>query len=923
MKILKTLCAIALIAMYAFYCNAVPAKRGIMAYTQPDGTVVNVTLHGDEFFHYYQTAEGAPLVTDTDGALYFAALEGSTVKRGGLARNGVAIIEDAARVIEVLRSNALKAPGRRAVAQEGMGRFETTFPNKGKLKALVILVQYSDVKFTTPDPARYFSDMLNKDGFNELGATGSAREYFLASSSGQFDLQSDVYGPVTLPYNQHYYGGNNMMGSDENPEDMVVHAIELLKDEVDFSQYDCDKDGILDNVFVFYAGKGEASGGSGNTVWPHAWELSQAGKSFTVDGVLVDHYACTCELQGGQADGVGTFIHEFSHIMGLPDLYNTASSSANYTPGEWSVMDYGPYNNNSRTPPLYSAYERNAMGWLDVQHVTEACSVSLGNLGDSNRAVMISTSRPKEFFLFENRQQTGWDTYLPGHGMLIWHVDFDQEIWRYNSVNNDQDHQYVDLVEANGAGQSKEGVSWPGIHGKTAFTSKTFPAFLDWNNKDPELPLTDIVEVNGKIYFDVDGGDFELAQPSDVSVSEVTPISLRLNWGAVERAKGYVVSAYKTGNSGKEYVWGYKESKIAAPANSVTIGGLEAETEYTFEISAFTGTRMSQISSTQAKTSVMTFEYCTPEILPAEDVADNAFTACWKAVDGASHYLLTVEGSYEVKPKTETCNFGSLIFRVPGGWDYSLRTSKYTDPNYCGKAVPSAKLDKDGASMTSPVFDHDVLGCSFWTRLSANRPESAVKVEGYIDGSWNLIKTVDNLPTRGTVHQIDGIPEGVRSLRFTYLQSGGASLALDDIEIEIGGVSRSILDVYNDLNVGNTTAYRVENLPADETGFYYRVMAVSEAGQRSLVSAEQYVGRGSSSINSIDTDYAGGRVELFFGNAICHGTPGDKVELYAVDGRLLVSTIIGPEGLTALSLPCQGLFIIRIKGTTFKVLNKI
>lgn len=918
MKFLKQI-ILAAAVIAALDGGAVPAKKGIRVYSQPDGSTVDVILHGDEFFHYYLTAEGAPLVEDTDGGLYFATLDGNSVKRGLLARNGYGAATDASKVIEAMRSKAVKSPRHRAVAQEGMGRFETTFPNKGNLKALVILVQYSDVKFTTPEPCRYFSDMLNKDGFNELGATGSAREYFLASSFGQFDLQSDVYGPVTLPNTQRYYGGNNMMGSDENPEDMVVHAIELLKDEVDFSQYDCDQDGILDNVFVFYAGKGEASGGSSNTVWPHAWNLAQAGKSFTVDGVLVDHYACTCELQGGQADGVGTFIHEFSHIMGLPDLYNTSSSNANYTPGEWSVMDYGPYNNNSRTPPLYSAYERNAMGWLDVQHVTEACSVSLENLGKSNKAVMISTSRSKEFFLFENRQQTGWDTYLPGHGMLIWHVDFDPEIWRYNSVNNDRDHQYVDLVEANGSEQSREGASWPGIHGKNSFTSKTNPAFLDWNKKDPELPLTDIVEENGKIYFDVDGGDFELARPSDVRITELTPISLCLKWNGVERAKGYIVSAYKTDGNIKEYVWGYKESKIPATSSSVIINGLESETEYTIEINAVTGTRVSQMVSVHATTPKMTFVYSTPGILPAKDVTENAFTACWQPVNDADHYLLYVEGAYEVKPKTEICNFGSLIFRVPNGWAYSLKTSKYTDPNYCGKAVPAAKFDKDGATITSPMFDHDVLSCTFWVRLLKNRPECAIKVEGYCNDTWKLIQCIDNLPTRGTVIEVEDIPAGVRSLRFTYLQSDEAALAMDDIEIEIGGVSRSILEAYNGLNVGNTDSYRVENLPVDESGFYYRIVAVSDAGEKSLMSAEQYVQRGTASLSTVSSDLDEYNVEVVGSDVICHGISGNKVEAYGIDGSRLVSTAIGANGIVMFNILRRGVFLIRISDVTFKI----
>lgn len=918
-----------LCSILAFGAYAVPAKRGTHTYLQPDGTTVEVKLTGDEFFHYYLTADNLPLVEDSDGGLYFAEIENDAlIKTRHLACdkadrtpeiNRLVARTDYDDAIRILQSKAKKMASRRALPQQGIGRFETTFPNKGKLKALVILVEYSDLKFKLENPHQYFTDMLNLDGFGEYGATGCARQYFLDASNGQFDLTSDVYGPVTLPRNRAYYGANDMMGSDNNPEDMVVHAIEILKDEVDFSQYDCDKDGILDNVFVFYAGTGEASGGPAQSVWPHAWNLTQAGKSFTVDGVLVDHYACTCEWQSDTPDGIGTFCHEFSHIMGLPDLYNTSGSNANYTPGAWSVMDYGPYNNNSRTPPTYSAYERNAMGWLDVNLVTEGTSVSLGDIKDTNNAVMIATAKSKEFFLFENRQQTSWDTYLPHHGMLIWHIDYDADVWRYNSVNNEKSHQYVDLIEANGVGESSNGASWPGLHGKTSFTAKTTPAFLDWNNNDLGLPVTDIVEENGKIYFDVDGGDFELPVPTGLNVTELTPISLRLNWEKVERAKGYTISAYYDNGMTKEYVPGFKAAKYDAATTTAVINGLNAEREYSVEITAFSGTKTSSPLSISVTTPVMTFPYITPQVLPAENVTDNSFIARWEPVDGANHYLLTIEGAYEVKPKTEVCNFGSLIFRVPAGWDYSLRTTRYTDPNWCGKATPSAKMDKDGATLTSPVFDHDILSCSLWIRLSANKPQCVLNVEGLVENKWQLIQAIDNIPARGTTITIENIPSGTRQLRFTYLQFGGAALALDDIEIEIGGTSRKILDAYNKLNVGLRESYLIENLPADETGFYYKVIAVSPTNERSQCSAEQYVERGSSSVAELKADTGHYFVKNNGNGIVCYGSSGDKVDIFTIDGRCVLSSVILIDGQVSLFIPIKGCYIVRISNKSFKV----
>lgn len=921
---------VTILAALALQTYAVPAKRGTQIYTQPDGSTVEVKLHGDEFFHYYLTADNLPLIEDSDGSLFFAKIEnGNLSKMPYLACDASDRSAELTRqvsglnyrqVVSLLRKRAMNSNRRRSIPQQGMGRFETTFPSKGELKALVLLVEYSDVKFTLDNPKQYFTDMLNLDDFSEYGATGCARQYFLDASNGQFDLHSDVYGPVTLPRSRAYYGSNDMMGNDSNPEDMVIHAIEILKNEVDFSQYDCDKDGILDNVFVFYAGTGEASGGPAQSVWPHAWNLAQAGKSFTVDGVVVDHYACTCEWQGETPDGIGTFCHEFSHIMGLPDLYNTAGDNANYTPGEWSVMDYGPYNNNSRTPPTYSAYERNAMGWLDVDLVTEGTSVTLDDIKSTNRAVMIATTKPKEFFLFENRQQTSWDTYLPHHGMLIWHVDYNDEVWRYNSVNNDRDHQYVDLIEANGVGESAKGAAWPGIHEKTSFTAGTVPAFLDWSKKDLGLPITEIAEENGKIYFDVDGGDFELAAPSEVTISDLTPISLKLSWNAVERAKGYTVSVSFDNGIATEFVPGFKTAKYEAPITSTVISGLDAETEYTIEIIAFSGTRTSSSTMASAKTPVMTFPYMTPKVLPAESITENSFVARWEPVNGADHYLLSVEGAFEVKPTTEMCNFGSLIFRVPAGWEYSLKTSRYTDPNWCGKAAPSAKMDQDGATLTTPYFEHDILSCSIWTKLSNNKPECSLAIDGLVDGKWQRIESFDNISTFGTNSSIEAIPDGTRQLRFTYLQSGKTALALDDIEIEIGGVSRKILESYNELNVGNEVSFLVENLPADKTGFYYKVTAVSSSDERTLPSLEQYVEHSMSAVDVITSDLTERSVSSDSnGNVYCYGQNGDKVEIYTIDGKKILSSTIENENSLMLPIHKNGFFIVRIGNSPFKI----
>lgn len=504
--------------------TALPASgvraRGIpRTVTQPDGTALEIRLAGDENNHFHLTTDNCPVVF-VDGTWYFAAID----SRGIPVSTWVPAAPPEARN---LRQRHVARPvsaddfsaGRqdgssrvRRVPQSGMGLSSTKFPSHGDIRGLVILVEYRDVAFSTPDPGRYFDDMLNLDGFDTSGGTGCAAEYFRSNSSGVFRPVFDVYGPVKLENNRVYYGGNDMWGNDRAPEEMVIESVKALDSTVDFSQYDMDGDGTVDNVFVFFAGGGESCDAGDDTVWPHSWTLSGAGKSLTVDGVHVNRYACTHEWEWDEERpaGVGTFIHEFSHVMGLPDLYDT-NGILDCTPQDWSVMDYGPYNNGGHTPPNYSAYERNALGWIDLEVLDSPRTVTLPELSSTNQACIINTARETEFFLVENRQQTGWDTYLPGHGMLVWHIDYEPKVFNSNTVNDLRSHQYVQLERANDNFKSvslkdQAGWPWPGTEGVTAFRDDTSPAMLAWDGTPTGVPLENIDEKNGFVTFDVMGG---------------------------------------------------------------------------------------------------------------------------------------------------------------------------------------------------------------------------------------------------------------------------------------------------------------------------------------------------------------------------------------------------------------------------------
>ena len=448
MKKLLTFAAATLVGVLAV--NAVPAKRVYRTYTQPDGTTVTAMKVGDEFGHYYVAQDGRAMLRDAAGTLRVAD------------DNAIKMVRQRA---DKRRENRMSMS---AKAQDtgskyhGIGHFSAPYPRSGKVKSIVFLVEYTDVKFRTPDPNTYFTRQLNEPGFNENGAMGSARDYFLAQSHGLFDPDFEVYGPIQLAHPMSYYGGTDpLLGEDAHAGEMIIEAAQALDDQIDFSKYDLDNDGNIDNVFAIYAGYGEADYDDENTVWPHAFELYEEiyGQTFTFDGKRLFGYACANEITppspakpGDTPNGIATFCHEFSHVLGLPDLYNTNNAYDMSTPNAWDLMDYGSYNNEGRTPPNYSAVERNAMGWMYPEEFVGPESISLESLSKSNKAYIIPTNLDNEFFVVENRQQDSWDTYLPGHGMLVWHISFDQTIWDNNEPNVPRRgfNNGVDIVEAGG-----------------------------------------------------------------------------------------------------------------------------------------------------------------------------------------------------------------------------------------------------------------------------------------------------------------------------------------------------------------------------------------------------------------------------------------------------------------------------------------
>ena len=556
--------ALAALAMAFVSCLAVPARLLPITVTQPDGTMLTFYVRGDEMSHWLQTDDEVLLMQGDDGAYYYAITnaDGLPCCSGMLAHNaderteaeqafvsenqgtaslGVENVVEKSKVAR--RQMGLLAPATRAASLDNIRGKKVT----GKMKALVILVEFSDVSMTIEAPNLAFYLQLNQKGYNENGHIGSVHDYFYDQSYGQLDVEFDVAGPVTLPINMAYYGKNDAYGNDRHAGEMVCDACRLVDDRVDFSKYDNDGDGYVDQVYVMYAGYDEASSGVSSQIWAHKADLYNREKYYGdgegvmyLDGVKVNKYACSSELEGNSGDmmwAIGTFCHEFSHCLGLMDVYDVSYKGGFGMQG-FDLMASGSYcgpNMLGEVPCGYTAYERWYLGWLDFVELNNPASVkNMPSLGDAPVAyVMHNDNTPTEFFTLENRQAKGWYSYVINvpecHGMLVTHVDYNAKSWSDNSINTVKSHQRMSLVPAdNNYGKLKnnsgsyfyemyvediKGDLFPGYYGITSFTDdshSTHGGSLFNINKDGTRklgkPITNITESGGLISFDFKGG---------------------------------------------------------------------------------------------------------------------------------------------------------------------------------------------------------------------------------------------------------------------------------------------------------------------------------------------------------------------------------------------------------------------------------
>ena len=499
-----------LLSFIAVICLAIPAKRIKRSLTLADGTTVMATLVGDENGHWYVDDKGKALTEDSMGvAHYISQYELDSRIRNKTERMTMRNNSRKARLAKAKQMSSFITRGSEETIYEGY---------TGKKKGLIILVNFTDKKFSFT--RNDFNALANEKGYNKNNAKGSVSDYFREQSYGKFELEFDVVGPYNLSKDMAYYGKNDEKDEDVLPGTMITEAVKLADKDVNFADYDWNRDGEVDQVYIIYAGYSEEQGGPAYTIYSHEWDLESAkyynygGEgALLLDNVWINTYACSSELKdykGKKMCGIGTICHEFSHCLGFPDLYDTGNNNA-FGMSTWSIMDYGSYNDEGHRPCGYTSYERWLAGWLEPVELSATTTVTdMKPITEAPEAYIIyNDANHDEYYLLENRQFTSWDEAGYGHGLLILHVDYDKEIWEKNKINNVASHQRLTVFHADNDAlyTTLAGDPYPGTSGNNSLTNSTIPSAKLFNaNKDGKKfmgkPITDITEsLNGYISF--------------------------------------------------------------------------------------------------------------------------------------------------------------------------------------------------------------------------------------------------------------------------------------------------------------------------------------------------------------------------------------------------------------------------------------
>lgn len=620
-KILFTLLLLGFASFHLCNLKASIAFPGLINFRQPDGTTIRIFLKGDEKAKWAETEDGYTIMTNSKGNYEYAVVQNLSdmVSSGVQAKNQEERSSEELKMLSSiekhLRFNYTQLSKIKSMWKApSTGTMEKVFPTKGSRKLVCILMDFPDKKFTKTQTD--FDNLFNKIGYNENAATGSVRDYFLESSYNQLDLSVTVVGPFTTANNAAYYGGNNSSGNDLRDREFAAEAVNLAASAVNYADFDNDNDGTVDGVYIIYAGYGEEAGGSADCIWAHAWNLITP---IVKNGKTISKYSTSSELKGNTGTTtapIGVICHEFGHVLGAPDFYDTdyATNGQYAGTGKWDLQGTGLWLNGGITPAHPNAYTKCYIyNWATPTTLSTQQTLTVKNSNQDNTAFYrINTTTTNEYYLLENRQKIGFNLANLGNGLLVYHVDGNYITSNFSSNNiNSSSHQGLYVVPAgstaaNGivladlATTNSALAPFPGSSNKTSFTDKTTPSSLSWAGVNTSKPITSITEdiVNKTITLDFMGGTDGLPptiQASNLTFSNVTDNSMTLNWtrgngksvmvllkaysDVTDIPGGATYTANSVYGSGSQLgQWDY--SVYIGTGTSVTVTGLVSGTKY-------------------------------------------------------------------------------------------------------------------------------------------------------------------------------------------------------------------------------------------------------------------------------------------------------------------------------------------------------
>jgi M6 family metalloprotease-like protein len=490
---------------------AVTAYPHPIEYKQPNGNIITIQLQGDEKVKWALTEDGYTILSKNDGYYEYAMKD----EKGDLVHSGVIVSEKSKRsgsevaFLSKIVKGLFYSKDQLALIEkiwDIKDKNAKAFPTTGNRKLVCILIGFTDKAFTKTQTE--FNNLFNQVGYTTGGATGSVKDFYTENSWGQFNLTVDVFGPYTASNTMAYYGANDASGNDVRPRELVTEAINLADASANYANYDNDGDGSVDGVYIIYAGYGEEAGGGANCIWAHAWNIT----TITRDGKTLSKYSCSAELSGSSGTtitGIGVICHEFGHVLGAPDYYDTNYSTGGQYDGTgyWDMMAAGSWNNGGKTPAHHNAFTKIYFySWATATTLTAAADITVLNSAENKSFYRINTATSGEYFLIENREKHKFDAYLPGSGLLIYHVHSGvMTSASSNSINNTHQQRMYPVAQNATVAQPTSTPSsygsintatcaWTGASGtKTEFTDTSTPNMKSWAAANTAKPITNIV----------------------------------------------------------------------------------------------------------------------------------------------------------------------------------------------------------------------------------------------------------------------------------------------------------------------------------------------------------------------------------------------------------------------------------------------